>query len=47
MLRSLVRRLPDLSRSSKRTILVSYDLLAMMVSLWAAFSARLGYVYVP
>jgi len=47
MLRHLVKRLPDLSRSSKRTILVCYDVLAMMVALWAAFSARLGYLYVP
>jgi FlaA1/EpsC-like NDP-sugar epimerase len=47
MLRPLVKRLPDLSRSSKRTILVCYDIVAMMVALWAAFSARLGYFYVP
>ncbi|HWC57228.1 MAG TPA: hypothetical protein VG434_09710, partial [Sphingomicrobium sp.] len=47
MLRPLVKRLPGLSRSSKRTILVCYDIVAMMVALWAAFSARLGYFYVP
>jgi UDP-N-acetylglucosamine 4,6-dehydratase len=47
MFRLLMKRLPALSRSSKRTILVSYDLLAMMVALWAAFSARLGIIYVP
>ena len=47
MFRLFVRRLPNLNRSSKRTILVCYDLVAMMVALWAAFSARLGYVYIP
>jgi FlaA1/EpsC-like NDP-sugar epimerase len=47
MLRLLVKRLPDLSRSRKRTILVCYDLAAMIVSLWAAFSTRLGFIYVP
>ena len=47
MFRLFVKRLPNLNRSSKRTILVCYDLVAMMVALWAAFSARLGYVYIP
>jgi FlaA1/EpsC-like NDP-sugar epimerase len=47
MFLSLVRRLPALSRSKKRSILIIYDVLAMMVALWAAFSTRLGIVYVP
>src|SRR4029079_13419958 len=47
MFLSLIRYLPELSRSKKRSILVIYDLLAMVVSLWAAFSARLGILYVP
>jgi len=47
MFLSLIRYLPELSRSKKRSILVLYDLLAMVVSLWAAFSARLGILYVP
>jgi FlaA1/EpsC-like NDP-sugar epimerase len=47
MFRLLVKRLPDLSRSRKRTILVGFDLVAMIFSLWAAFSTRLGFIYVP
>ena len=47
MFLSLVRRLPALSRSKKRSILIIYDLLAMVVALWAAFSTRLGIFYVP
>lgn len=47
MIRELLRRLPGLSRLKKRTILVGYDLAAMVFALWAAFSARLGIFYVP
>ena len=47
MLRVLVKRLTTLGRLKKRSILIVYDLLAMIVSLWAAFSTRLGFVYVP
>lgn len=43
----LLRRLPFLSRISKRAILVGYDLLAMILALWAAFSTRLGVFYLP
>jgi FlaA1/EpsC-like NDP-sugar epimerase len=39
--------LPKLGRRKKRSILLAYDLLAMIVSLWAAFSTRLGYAYIP
>jgi FlaA1/EpsC-like NDP-sugar epimerase len=47
MLRVLVKRLTTLGRLKKRSILIAYDLLAMAVALWAAFSTRLGIVYVP
>jgi FlaA1/EpsC-like NDP-sugar epimerase len=47
MFHPIVKRLPSLSRSKKRVILVGYDLVAMVVALWAAFSTRLGFVYVP
>lgn len=47
MLRQALRRLPTLSRRRKRTILVVYDVVAMIVALWAAFSTRLGIFYVP
>lgn len=47
MLHQLVRGLPGLSRRKKRSILVLYDLLAMVVALWAAFSTRLGMIYLP
>lgn len=47
MLLELLRDLPNLSRLKKRSILVGYDVVAMMVALWGAFSTRLGIVYVP
>lgn len=47
VLRSILKRLPALSRGKKRSILVAYDLAAMMLALWAAFSARLGIIYAP
>ena len=47
MLRQLVKRLPALSRRKKRSILVAYDMTAMVVALWAAFSTRLGMIYLP
>lgn len=47
MVRQLVRHLPALSRGKKRSILVLYDILAMIVALWAAFSTRLGIIYIP
>jgi FlaA1/EpsC-like NDP-sugar epimerase len=42
-----VKRLPTLDRRTKRSILVVYDVAAMVVALWAAFSTRLGFLYVP
>jgi UDP-N-acetylglucosamine 4,6-dehydratase len=47
MLLELVRRLSMLSRPRKRAILVGYDLAAMGLALWAAFSTRLGILYFP
>jgi FlaA1/EpsC-like NDP-sugar epimerase len=47
MLRLFVRRLPTLSRPTKRAILVGYDLVAMVLAMWAAFSTRLGMLYIP
>ena len=47
MFRDLVHALPSLSRSRKRAILFGYDLLAMALALWGAFSARLGTMFDP
>jgi len=47
MLRQLVKSLPALSRRKKRSILLAYDMSAMVVALWAAFSTRLGMIYLP
>lgn len=41
----VLRKLPTLSRRKKRAILVAYDIACMLVSLWAAFSVRLGVLY--
>lgn len=47
MLRTFVQRLTTLGRIKKRSILIVYDLFAMVLGLWAAFSTRLGFLYVP
>jgi FlaA1/EpsC-like NDP-sugar epimerase len=47
MLRRILVYLPSLGRRKKRAILVAYDFVAMLVALWAAFSARLGTMYLP
>src|SRR4051794_14738933 len=47
MVSEFLKRLPELSRVRKRAILVGYDAVAMAVSLWGAFSARLGILYFP
>jgi UDP-N-acetylglucosamine 4,6-dehydratase len=47
MIFQLVRRVSSADRAQKRLILVAYDVLAMMVALVAAFSARLGQPYLP
>lgn len=47
MIHSLVRRLTGLGRLKKRSIMIAYDLLAMALALWAAFSTRLGIFYIP
>jgi UDP-N-acetylglucosamine 4,6-dehydratase len=43
----LVGRIFDLPRALKRGILISYDVSAMLVALWAAFAARLGDYFLP
>lgn len=43
----LVKQLSSMGRARKRSILISYDLAAMAVALWAAFSTRLGEIYFP
>lgn len=47
MVTEFLKRLPELSRIRKRAILVGYDLVAMAVALWAAFSTRLGLIFIP
>ena len=37
----------SMGRLRKRAILITYDVVAMLLSLWAAFSVRLGEVYLP
>jgi FlaA1/EpsC-like NDP-sugar epimerase len=43
----LVKQLSSMGRARKRSILIGYDLAAMAVALWGAFSTRLGEVYFP
>lgn len=47
MLGESILGLAALDRRSKRAILISYDLAAMTLALWGAFSVRLGTFYVP
>lgn len=47
MLQLFAKRLTGLGRNKKRAILIIHDFLAMVVALWAAFSTRLGLVYIP
>jgi FlaA1/EpsC-like NDP-sugar epimerase len=47
MILGLVKQLSSMGRARKRSILISYDVAAMAVALWAAFSARLGEIYFP
>jgi FlaA1/EpsC-like NDP-sugar epimerase len=47
MIFGFVRRLSSYDRARKRSILIAYDLVAMAVALWAAFSTRLGEIYFP
>ena len=44
---SLINRVAKASRATKRSILIVYDVVAMVVALWAAFSVRLGESYLP
>jgi FlaA1/EpsC-like NDP-sugar epimerase len=45
MIFQFVRRVSSVDRAQKRLILVAFDVVAMVVALWAAFSARLGEAY--
>jgi FlaA1/EpsC-like NDP-sugar epimerase len=47
MILGLVNTLSSMNRTRKRSILIGYDLASMAVSLWGAFSARLGEIYFP
>src|ERR1044071_3648661 len=47
MILGFVKQLSSMGRVRKRSILIGYDLVAMAVALWAAFSARLGEIYFP
>jgi len=47
MIAELIRRVAAAGRAGKRSIVIGYDLVAMVVALWAAFSTRLGQLYVP
>jgi FlaA1/EpsC-like NDP-sugar epimerase len=47
MILQKLNQLSSLARGSKRSILIAYDLVAMGVALWAAFSSRLGRPYFP
>jgi FlaA1/EpsC-like NDP-sugar epimerase len=47
MIFQFVRRVSSADRAQKRMILVAYDVAAMMLALAAAFSARLGELYLP
>lgn len=44
---NLVKRATMLDRGRKNLILITFDLVAMGVALWAAFSARFGALYFP
>jgi UDP-N-acetylglucosamine 4,6-dehydratase len=47
MFTQLARTLSSTGRFRKRSILIAYDLVAMALALWGAFSARLGQLYLP
>jgi len=47
MIFTVVRHLSATGRAQKRAIVIGYDLAAMAIALWAAFSMRLGELYFP
>jgi FlaA1/EpsC-like NDP-sugar epimerase len=47
MISNLIIRISSTGRMRKRAILMTYDAVAMLLALWAAFSARLGELYFP
>src|SRR3990170_162174 len=46
-MKKVVRNISMRSRAQKRVILIAFDVAAMALALWAAFSARLGILYFP
>lgn len=45
MIRKYIKDLTSMDRARKRTVLVVYDLAAMVLALWGSFSVRLGELY--
>lgn len=45
MIRKFIKDLTSIDRARKRTVLVIYDLSAMVLALWGSFSVRLGELY--
>jgi FlaA1/EpsC-like NDP-sugar epimerase len=45
MIRKFIKDLTSMDRARKRTVLVIYDLAAMVLALWGSFSVRLGELY--
>lgn len=44
---NFVKRATSMDRARKNLILITFDLIAMSLALWAAFSARFGSLYFP
>ena len=47
MISRFSQMLTQVSRSQKRSVLIGYDIGAMLLALWASLSARLGQPYWP
>jgi FlaA1/EpsC-like NDP-sugar epimerase len=47
MLYTFARKLSAMHRARKRAVVIGYDVFAMLLALWAAFSTRLGEIYPP
>src|SRR4051794_3742170 len=47
MIIGLLRSISSMGRARKRSVMIAYDLCAMALALWAAFSTRLGELYFP
>lgn len=44
---AVISRIAELDRAQKRMIMMAFDVLAMVIALWAAFSTRYGEAYWP